>query len=577
MRNNVERRFRKDRRSGTSASLEACLEGLRIFAFLFPALGLLTFSPANAAAKKANNWQQSLQNSLAEQAMGVVLNNELPLKLDANTLFPTVAELPGEPFHPSPLRLTTRTLNEPLPPGDYVIRAIAYCSEYSVHRPGAGVAYEMGPIQGKSSQAISALLWRGTIEKRHSARQLQAVSWAIQSGLTYARMPKSYQAIIDDLIPDQRAQLNGDFFQHLEELYRTYAKSAGLPSLEKLLAGMGKPGELALAADRQRKALLRQNTTDQIRDQTLFAGQQTRIAPVKASEGPWTEKIPGVAYVRYRVVGGSLRENNEIQLRILPAPIGKSVAWSAPHAVFASYATGGGSRFVAAGPQRPQTGVAGPTLSQIASDAIGYSVSRAAQVLFFVPLVEAMGDDPDQVGKASQINGGVTVTREGATKALNSSDPLSMNDTVTTGPNGHADLTLADGTQITMGPNSAITIDNYVYDPGSAGSQEHFSVLEGAFRYASGLIGKKDEKRNIETEWGHVGIRGTEFIARYMPAGGGMELELISGALTITPREAGTGTDCDAPVRVVFNATTAEKSSLTRTQYDRTGQTWLRR
>jgi hypothetical protein len=563
--------------AGRKKSLDYFPMNVRDALFPFVVLSLaFNALPAAHAAKKANNWQQALQTAVAEKAVGSLLDNELPLKLDASTLFPTVSELPGEPFQPKPLHPTTRTINEPLPPGDYVIRAVAYCSEYSVHRPGAGVAYEVGPIQGKAAQAISALLWRGTIEKRYTARQLQTVSWAIQAGLTYDRMPKTYQTIIDDLIPDQRAQLNGDFFQHLEDLYKTYAKSAGLPPFEKLLAGMGKSGELALAADRQRKALLRKNTTDQIRDQTLFAGQQTRIAPVKPSEGRWTEKIPGVAYVRYRVAGGNLHDNNEIELRILPAPAGKAVAASPAQAVFASYVEGRRPQFVAAGPQRLNPPSAGPTLSQVASDSIGYSTSRAAQVLFFVPVVAKLGNDPKEVGKADQLKGVVTLTRDGASKPLSDSDSLSMNDTITTGANGRAELTLADGTQITMGANAKITIDNYVYDPSGSGSREHFTTLGGVFSYVSGLIGAS-EPRSIDTPMADLGIRGTEFVARYLPSGERMEIDLVSGSLTVTPKDGGAPVACDGPVLITFDAKTVQTSMLTPQQIAKTKATWFSR
>ena len=90
------------------------------------------------------------------------------------------------------------------------MKALAFCSEYSVHHPGNGVAYQPGPIQGKAADAIAMLLWRGTIEKGRAPRELQTVSWAIQSGLTYAKMPKTYQAVIDDVIPDFRDRLGDD-------------------------------------------------------------------------------------------------------------------------------------------------------------------------------------------------------------------------------------------------------------------------------------------------------------------------------------------------------------------------------
>ncbi len=142
------------------------------------------------------------KEKLAEQAIEKLLNDQLPLTLNANDVYPTVANLPGGPFNPTPLKLTAGQLNQPLAPGDYTINTLDFCSEYSVHVPGAGVAYVLGPYEGKAAGAIGALIWRGTVQYSINPNSLQAISWAIQSGLTYSQMPKSYQAIVDQVIPD---------------------------------------------------------------------------------------------------------------------------------------------------------------------------------------------------------------------------------------------------------------------------------------------------------------------------------------------------------------------------------------
>ena len=74
-------------------------------------------------------------------------------------MYPTVNQLPGGPFSPTPLQLTADQLNQPLAPGDYTINTLDFCSEYSVHEPGAGVAYVLGPYEGKAAGAIGALIW----------------------------------------------------------------------------------------------------------------------------------------------------------------------------------------------------------------------------------------------------------------------------------------------------------------------------------------------------------------------------------------------------------------------------------
>jgi hypothetical protein len=252
-----------------------------------------------------------------ERAIGSLLDNQLPLKLDAKTVFAKTNKLPGAAFAPKPLEVDMETLVSPLPPGDYNIPVFAFCTEYSVHRPGAGVAYELAPVEGKAAEAIATLLWRGMLSGRPPA-ELQGVAWAIQSGLTYEQMPKSFEVTIDHVIPDYKKGLEGNFVQQVESSYRDFAKvNSKIPPLDALLGKLGKPGELMLSAERQQQILLQANRSDDLRTQTLFAGQESGVfTPQKAEEGPWTVVNNGAAYMRFRVVGGNMNGNNILEVRV---------------------------------------------------------------------------------------------------------------------------------------------------------------------------------------------------------------------------------------------------------------------
>ena len=100
--------------------------------------------------------EDAAKEKAAEAALTKVLNDNLPLKLDAKDVYPTVTTLPGGPFSPKPLQLTADQLDHPLAPGDYTINTLAFCSEYSVHQPGAGVAYVLGPYEGKAIGLVAS-------------------------------------------------------------------------------------------------------------------------------------------------------------------------------------------------------------------------------------------------------------------------------------------------------------------------------------------------------------------------------------------------------------------------------------
>ena len=524
-----------------------------------------------APPKNSGGILGGMEPKLAETALSNVLNEQLPLKLDANAVYPTVDAIPGGPFMPHPLQLTAADLDRPLPPGDYAIPMLAFCTEYSVHRPGAGLAYRLGPLQGRAAGAIGALLWRGTLEKNKLPQQLQAVSWAIQSGLRYAQMPKTYQALIDEVIPDHRNELNGDFMQSLEDSYSGYAKSAKLPPLEQMFAKMGKPGELALSARKQRDALQRQNTTDEIREQTLFAGQEAGVyKPVRAEEGPWTERIPGVAYLRYKIVGGNLAANNVMEIRILPR--GGSVAKKTrpAHLLYANYENDVPSIHAMLVPAQGTSSILA-TIRALIQGLIGCAMGQSAQCLIPIPSFGQQPPAQGQIANASQLKGKVTITHNGVTVPLTANTPICMGDTIVTDAGSEAVVSFIDDTQMTLAGKTKLQINDYVFDT----QANHYSALylwmEGTFKYVGGLLSKpKNSDAKIQTGYGTIGIRGTEFIATKDSASSASSISLIHGSLDIPVLGATAPMTVTGPVMISFDASGTRTSRLTQAQYDAT-------
>lgn len=116
-----------------------------------------------------------------------------------------------------------------------------------------------------------------------------------------------------------------------------------------------------------------------------------------------------------------------------------------------------------------------------------------------------------QAGVAAAVQGDVKITPAGsAARVLKSGDPVSMGDTVETEKNGKLQILLLDQTVFTLGPLSAVTIDEFVYDPANDDGKVKASMLKGIFRVVSGRVAhKKPENMSVDLPAGSIGFRGT--------------------------------------------------------------------
>jgi hypothetical protein len=558
---------------------------LPVLVLAAPTFQLAAQNPLAAFAEEA-------KEKLAEQAISTLLNNQLPLTLNASDVYPTVATLPGGPFNPIPLKLTADELTQPLPPGDYTINTLDFCSEYSVHEPGAGVAYVLGPYEGKAAGAIGALIWRGTVQYHINPNSLQAVSWTIQSGLTYAQMPKSYQAIVDQVIPDFKSEFTSDFIANLEITYNNAAKTAKLLPLDTILLKLGKPGELALTAERQRAILTRQNTNDQIREQTLFQGQQSGLyTPVKAETGPWTERVKGQVYMKLLIAGGNMATNNVMQIRVMPPPTVNARNTAPPPYSASQLDSSLAPHLIRAAYGEPQTAPSSENSStsimSLMEGMIGYSQGRGAQALGQVPVVApgapAQGPPaPAVAGTVKDVDGVAYVKRAGSDTwtELKPGDSFSIDDILQSTNRSEIDIVMADGTKWTIGQNSEWNVQNYQYDPRSLSNYiAQYQVLQGTFLYVGGLL-EKASPPNVTLDacevyggdhygCGSIGIRGTEFVWKVDPTTKTMEINLISGAIAVTPAGSATaGPTINAPMQIEVTPKGVTTKPLTRDQYN---------
>jgi hypothetical protein len=101
-----------------------------------------------------------------------------------------------------------------------------------------------------------------------------------------------------------------------------------------------------------------------------------------------------------------------------------------------------------------------------------------------------------------------------------SGDEIFLGDRIVTGPAGGLQIMLLDGTTFSIGPNSSMAIDEFVYDPATGAGKITASVARGTLRLISGKIARQDQEAiRVKLPVATVGVRGTMSIFSGGPNG----------------------------------------------------------
>jgi hypothetical protein len=86
-------------------------------------------------------------------------------------------------------------------------------------------------------------------------------------------------------------------------------------------------------------------------------------------------------------------------------------------------------------------------------------------------------------------------------------------DKIVTKAGGAAGITMTDGTQLSVGPNSDVALDTYKFDSTTRQGSMLVSISRGAMRMISGLLARQDPRSvAVNTPTTTIGIRGTDFV-----------------------------------------------------------------
>ena len=108
---------------------------------------------------------------------------------------------------------------------------------------------------------------------------------------------------------------------------------------------------------------------------------------------------------------------------------------------------------------------------------------------------------------------------DGTARILAVKSEVEQGDTLVTQKNTYASVKFIDNSEITLRPDSSMTIDSFAFDAGKPDADSAaFSLLKGGLRSITGLLGKRNKERfSMKTPSATIGIRGTTFIVEFVP------------------------------------------------------------
>lgn len=143
---------------------------------------------------------------------------------------------------------------------------------------------------------------------------------------------------------------------------------------------------------------------------------------------------------------------------------------------------------------------------------LGYGFSTA--VILALGASGVFAADGSKAGIAAAVRGNVQQILFSAPSQVGrnvaTGDPIHLGDRIATDNMSGLQIMLQDQTTFTIGPNSSLTIDEFVYDPATQNGKLTATIRRGTFRFISGKIAEKNpDGMTVKLPVATIGVRGT--------------------------------------------------------------------
>jgi|GEM_PF-1954496 len=141
--------------------------------------------------------------------------------------------------------------------------------------------------------------------------------------------------------------------------------------------------------------------------------------------------------------------------------------------------------------------------------------------------------DPSPIGIVDEVrNDAFGILPNRTPERLSNAASIFFDERIETSVNALSRLLFVDDTTLTVGPNSSMVLDRFVYNPKTAKGEILVHMATGVFRFASGKMPK--ENVTLITPGASIGIRGTDFITEVL-SDGSTRVSVFQGRVLLTP------------------------------------------
>lgn len=165
--------------------------------------------------------------------------------------------------------------------------------------------------------------------------------------------------------------------------------------------------------------------------------------------------------------------------------------------------------------------------------------ARAALAVALLGIVPAHAGPA--IGEATEVARNTIVDAQGARRPIAAGDAVAANNVISTDPRGRAAFRFVDDTRLSVGPNSSVKLDKFVFDGDANPSAFVIRATKGLLRFSTGK-GDHDAYR-IQTPAATIGVRGTEFDVKI--EGEDVRVSVTDGEVVLCPNRGRPGfADC---------------------------------